>query len=138
MAQRKTLVRGGTGLRISSAPRRLHIRNSDSADVGICPRAGSPRPRRVLIPRWPTFDAEEGKPVPVGSGDGIGHGGERLVIPTVPLEAVRQCCDGMSDVLPLPDHLRAGFNAAAAKHGVRIAIANGVGDIPEPTFRCNR
>jgi hypothetical protein len=29
----------------------------------------------------------------------------------------------MGGILPLPDHLGAWFNAAAAKHGVRIAIS---------------
>src|ERR1700682_3286547 len=138
MAQRKTLSRGGTGLRITSAPRRLHFRNRRGANIRVCTRAGSPRPRRVLVPRWRPLDAKESEPVPVGSGDGIGNGGEGLVSPTVPLESFRQCRDGMGAVLPLPNHLRAGFNAAAPKHGVRVAIANGVGDFPEPTFCSNR
>ena len=38
----------------------------------------------------------------------------------------------------LADHLRAGLNAAAAKHGVRITISNGADDFPQPTFGCDR
>jgi len=44
----------------------------------------------------------------------------------------------MGGVLPLSDHLRAGVNAVAAKHGVRITISNGVGDFPQPTLYCHR
>src|SRR5260370_15547897 len=104
----------------------------------MCTRAGAPGPRRVLVPRWRPLDAEEGKPVPVGSGDGLGNGRERLVSSTVPLESFHQCCDGMGGALPLPDHLGAGLNAAAAKHGVPITIANDAGDFSQPTFCCDR
>ena len=101
-------------------------------------RVVSPRPRRVLVSRWRPFDAEEGKPVPVGAGDGIGNGGERLVSLAVPLESFRHCRDGISGVLPLPDHLRACLNTAAAKQGVRITSSYGIDDFPEPTFCCVR
>src|SRR5258708_4027750 len=116
MAQRKTLVRGGTGLRISSAPRRLHFCNRDRAEVRICVRVASPWPGRVLVAGGRTLDAEKGKPVPVGAGDGVGNGGQGLVDPSVPLESLPQRCDSMGGVLPLPDHLRARLNAAAARY----------------------
>src|SRR5260370_8962681 len=104
----------------------------------MCTRAGAPGPRRVLVPRWRPLDAEEGKPVPVGSGDGIGNGRERLVSSTVPLESFHQCCDGMGGALPLPDHLGAGLNAAAAKHGVRITLPTRLATSPSPRFVSRR
>src|SRR5215208_7763792 len=110
MAQRKTFALGGSALRIAPAAHRFYFRNRHSANVRICTRVASPRPRRVLVARWRPFDAKERKPVPVGAGDGIGNGGERLVSPAVPLESIHECRNGMAGVLPLPDHLRAGFN----------------------------
>ena len=97
-------------------------------------RLVSPRSRRVLVAGWRPLDAKEGKPVPVGAGDGVGNGGQGLVGPSVPLKSLRQCCDRMGGVLPLPDHLRARLNAITARYRIRVAIANGVGDFAELAF----
>src|SRR5258706_7706199 len=109
-----------------------------SSDVRSCMGVVSPRPRRILVSRGRPLDAEKEKPVPVGAGDGVGNGGEGLVGPSLPLESLCERCDGVGSILPLPDHLRARLDAAAAWYGIRVAVANGVGDFPQPTFCCNR
>src|SRR6266852_4289698 len=88
----------------------------------------------IFIRRWRAFNAEKGISVPVGTGDSVGNCRERLIGPPIPFEPFVQSCDLMGGVLPLADHLRAGLNAAAAKHGVRITISNGAGNFPEPAY----
>src|SRR5712672_4123948 len=138
MAQRKAFVGDAAGLRTSIARSSFQGRNRSGLRIRARMQLTAARAGCIFIRRWRAFDAEKGISVPVGAGDSVGDSRERLIGPPLPFESFVQSCDLMGGVLPLSDHLRAGLNAAAAEHGVRITISNGVGDFTQPTLCCHR
>src|SRR5581483_996925 len=82
----------------------------------------------ILVARCRPLDSEEDIAVPVGARDLLGDGGERLVSPAVPFEAVTEGGHGVSPVFPLTEHLRTGPDRFGDTGNVKTALPHPGGD----------